>query len=71
MKWLALFFSSCFPINGIVIEVDYRYDSKGFFKNPAAKAAIEAAAARWGRIIDQTLLPVNMQDEAVVDGRFQ
>lgn len=71
MKWLALFFSSCFPINGIVIEVDYRYDSEGFFKNPAAKAAIEAAAARWGRIIDQTLLPVNMQDEAVVDGRFQ
>ena len=71
MKSLALFVFTCFPLSGIVIKVDYRYDSEGFFKNPAAKAVIEAAAARWSRIVDQTLLPVNMQDETFLDGRFQ
>jgi hypothetical protein len=71
MKSLLLFALACFPLKGIVIKVDYRYDIEGFFENPAAKAVIEAAAARWSRIIDQTLLPVNMQDETFVDGRFQ
>lgn len=32
---------------------------------------MEAAAARWGRIVDQSLLPVNMVDEPFIDGRFQ
>lgn len=71
MKSLLMFALACLPLNGIVIKVDYRYDCKGFFENPAAKAVIEAAAARWSRIIDQTLLPVDMQDETFVDGRFQ
>lgn len=61
----------CLPLQGIVIKVDYQYDSQGFFDNPSARAVIEAAAARWSRVIDQTLLPVDMQDEDFIDGRFE
>lgn len=59
------------PLEGIEIKVDYRYDSQGFFDNPAAKLVIEAAAARWSRIVNQNLLPVDMKDEELVDGRFE
>ncbi len=71
MKSLLLIALACVPLKGIVIQVDYRYDTEGFFENPAAKAVLEAAAARWSRIVNQTLLPVEMGDESFVDGRFQ
>ncbi len=61
----------CMPLQGIIIKVDYRFDREGFFDNPSARAVVEAAAARWSRVVDQTLLPVNMQDEALGSGRFQ
>jgi len=59
------------PLHGFVIKVDYRFDQKGFFNNPSARAVVEAAAARWSRVVNQTLLPINMQDEDFVDGRFE
>jgi hypothetical protein len=71
MRLVLLLALTCLPLKGIVIKVDYRYDTQDFFENPAAKAVVEAAAARWGRIVNQALLPVNMQDETFVDGRFQ
>jgi hypothetical protein len=71
MKSVVVFLAALIPLKGIEIKVDYRYDSQGFFDNPAAKTVIEAAAARWSRIVNQTLLPVNMKDEDVVDGRFE
>ncbi|MGI9244085.1 MAG: matrixin family metalloprotease, partial [Verrucomicrobiales bacterium] len=55
------------------IQVDYRYDSNQFFSaegNPGgaagaaqAKAAVEAAAARWSAIIDQPLASVQLRDD--------
>lgn len=54
---------------GITIEVDYSYDTNHFFSeagNPQAaeaRATVEAAAARWGRIIDQSLLEVTLADD--------
>jgi hypothetical protein len=71
MKSIVIFMIALVPLKGIEIKVDYRYDSEGFFDNPAAKVVIEAAAARWSRIINQTLLPVDMKDEELVDGRFE
>ena len=71
MKSVVVFLTALIPLKGIEIKVDYRYDSQGFFDNPAAKMVIEAAAARWSRIVNQTLLPVNMKDEDLVDGRFE
>ena len=47
---------------GLTIRVDYRFDESGFFDNPAARAALEAAADRWSRVISQSLLPVSLQD---------
>ena len=57
------------PALAINIEVDYRYDSNNFFSaagNPdwvAARAALEAAAARWSAIIDQSLGAVNLAND--------
>ena len=59
------------PLQGIVIQVDYLYDTEGFLENPSAKAIIEAVAARWSGIVNQTPLPVEMCDESFVDGWFQ
>ena len=33
------------------ITLDYRFDSNGFFENPEARAAMEAAAAAWEAVI--------------------
>ena len=71
MKSVVVFLTALIPLKGIEIKVDYRYDTQGFFDNPAAKMVIEAAAARWSRIVNQTLLPVNMKDGDLVDGRFE
>lgn len=70
MRWLVFLVLFCAPLQGIVIKVDYRYDTQGFFNDPAAKVAIEAAAARWSRIIDQTLLPVNLEDRVFLQGNL-
>lgn len=61
---------------GLEIRVDYRYDNAGFFDAPAARAAFEAAAARWSRIVDTNLLPANMRYQIpgtsfTVDGRIR
>ncbi len=58
------------PVQALTIQVDYRFDTEGFFDAPGAKEAIEAAASRWGRIINQNLLAVNIQDDARNDVRF-
>lgn len=60
---------SCLALKALTIKVDYRFDESGFFDNLEARAALEAAAARWSRIVDQTLLPVNEQDDDL-DFRF-
>ncbi|YCM45024.1 hypothetical protein V2O64_03195 [Verrucomicrobiaceae bacterium 227] len=49
--------------------MDYRYDQNGFFNNPEARTAMEAVAARWSRIIDQSLMAVNSIDDDT-DRRF-
>ena len=68
MNFIVVFMIALVPLKGIEIKVDYRYYSQGFFDNPDAKVVIEAAAARWSRIVNQTLLPVDMKDEELVDG---
>lgn len=70
-RQLGLFLLVVLPLKALVIQVDYRYDDAGFFENPEARVAIEAAAKRWSRIINQELLPVNMTDGPIIDGRFQ
>lgn len=57
------------PLHGFTIEVDYRYDDFGFFENPEARAAMEAVAARWSRVVDQELLEVDEVDDEL-DARF-
>ena len=59
--------------NALIIEVDYTYDSSQFFTasgNPGgatgaaqARAALEAAAARWSAIIDQPLGALDLVDD--------
>ena len=55
----------------VEITVNYRFDSSGFFDDPQRRLVMEAAAARWSRIVTQSLLPVNMTDGMNLDGRFQ
>lgn len=60
-------------VHALTIEVDYTYDSSQFFTtsgNPqgasgaaSAKAALEAAAARWSAIIEQPLGALNLVDD--------
>jgi hypothetical protein len=64
-------FLICLPAEAVEVTVDYRFDSAGFFDDPAARVVMEAAAARWSRIVDQNLAAVNMTDGQSVDGRFQ
>jgi hypothetical protein len=59
------------PVQALTIKVDYRYDTMGFFENKAARDALEAAAERWSRIVDQELTAVNIQDDSVNDRRFR
>lgn len=71
MRLLLIVSALVLPLQAFTIRVDYRFDSEGFFDNPDARAALEAAAARWSRIIDQDLLAVDIGDEAQSDVRFQ
>lgn len=71
MRSLFILGLLCLPLKALNITVDYRFDTNGFFDSPEAKAAMEAAAARWSRVIDQTLLPVNIQDDNRKDRRFK
>ena len=45
------------------ITLDYRFDSNGFFDNPEARAAMEAAAAAWEAVIldDFVEVPAGIQ----------
>ncbi|MDP0490193.1 MAG: matrixin family metalloprotease [Verrucomicrobiota bacterium JB023] len=49
-------------LSALTIEIDYRYDTNGFFDAPGSRDAMEAAAARWSAIIDQELLPATFED---------
>jgi len=69
MRVFPVLFLLVVPTWGLTIKVDYRFDSSGFFNNPQARAAIEAVAARWSRIIDQPLAAVNSVDDNL-DRRF-
>lgn len=40
------------------IRFDYRYDSSGFFDDPVRRAALEAAAAEWAKIIQDDFAEV-------------
>ncbi len=71
MEKLLIGLALSLPLQAFTIKVDYRYDTSGFFDAPGAKEALEAAAARWSRIIDQELLEVDAQDDARTDIRFQ
>jgi len=57
------------PVWGLTVRVDYRYDATGFFNDPEARNAMEAVAARWSRILDQSLAAVNSVDDDM-DRRF-
>ena len=80
MRFTALLFSICLPLNALTIQIDYRYDSNNFFSasgNPQgaegasqAKAALEAAAARWSAIINETLQPIIADDHSFQDVRL-
>lgn len=69
MRACLLFLLSLPSASGLTIQVDYRYDTTGFFDNPVARATMEAVAARWGRIINQSLTEVNSVDDEF-DRRF-
>ena len=49
------------------IAFDYRFDSTGFFDDPAARAALEAAAARWEALIGDAFDPVPAGTTFTVD----
>jgi hypothetical protein len=69
MRFLGILLMVIPPVYGLTVRVDYRYDSSGFFSNPEARSAIEAAAARWSRILNQSLAAVNSVDDDT-DRRF-
>ena len=69
MRFLWVLLVIITPTFGLTIRVDYRYDQSGFFNNPEARSAMEAVAARWSRIIDQSLMAVNSIDDDT-DRRF-
>ena len=60
-------------MHALTIQVDYRYDTNNFFSaagNPngatgaaQARAALQAAADRWGAIIEQSLGAVSVSDD--------
>jgi hypothetical protein len=43
--------------DAVTIELDYRYDSSGFFNDPQRKATLEAAAAAWEQVLEGVTLP--------------
>ena len=53
---VVLLLGLCGPVGAIEIVVDYTYDTQNFFRDPVRREAIEAAAARYSRIITSTLL---------------
>jgi len=67
--FLAIVFFSSVPLQAINITVDYRYDSNSFF-DPAtvpgqqARAALEAAAARYSEIVTTSLGAVSLVDDS-------
>ena len=80
MRFTALLFTACLPLNALTIQIDYSLDSNSFFSasgNPGgatgatkARSALEAAAARWSAIINQTLQPVFVNDHPTADIRL-
>ncbi|MDB4759280.1 hypothetical protein OAF99_02955 [Akkermansiaceae bacterium] len=80
MRFTALLFTICLPLNALTIQIDYSLDSNNFFSasgNPGgangatkARSALEAAAARWSAIITQTLQPVFVNDHPTADIRL-
>ena len=80
MRFTALLFTVCLPLNALTIQIDYSLDSNNFFSasgNPGgapgatkARSALEAAAARWSAIITQTLQPVLINDHPTADIRL-
>ena len=80
MRFTAFLFSLSLPLNALTIQIDYSLDSNGFFNasgNPRgetganqARAALEAAAARWSIIINQTLPEVFAPDHPTTDVRL-
>lgn len=80
MRFTALLFTICLPLNALTIQIDYSLDSNNFFSasgNPGgatgatkARSALEAAAARWSAIITQTLQPVFANDHPTADIRL-
>ena len=75
--WIRFILSSSVliaPVSALTIEIDYRYDSNDFFSaagNPGgaagatqARAALQAAADRWGAIINQSLGAVSLSDDS-------
>ena len=68
---MPIVFLTCLASEAVEITVDYRFDSAGFFDDPQARLVMEAAAARWSRIVNQTLLPVDISDGPIIDERFE
>ena len=54
--FLAIGFS-CPAAMGLEVVVDYTYDTNGFFDDFQRREALEAAAARYSRVITSSLLP--------------
>ncbi len=56
----VLLIATAIPVNAsaINIVVDYTYDTNNFFASSESRTALEAAAARFSRIIDSSLLAV-------------
>lgn len=57
------------PAFGVTITIDYRYDTNNYFSNAQAKASLEAAVARWNRVLaDGNLAATSINDTN--DGRI-
>jgi|GEM_PF-6231991 len=51
------------PASAFEIVVDYKYDTNNFFDSAEKRAVLEAAAARYSRIIDSELLAIDTDYE--------
>jgi hypothetical protein len=50
------------PSQAVEIQIDYSYDTSGFFNDPERRAVIEAAAAFYSEMLDDTLLAIDVAD---------